>query len=295
MTPRAPRIDAHQHYWSVAHRDYGWLEPTPALSAIYRDFGPADLQPHLDAAGIAATVLVQAAPSEDETRRLLQLAMTPGSRVAGVVGWCNLLRADASQRIERLAAQPRFKGLRPMLQDLDDPRWILQPSLRPAIETMVRQGLVFDALVKGTAQLDALCEFALEHAALRIVLDHGAKPPIASGALAEWREGISRLARAPNVWCKLSGLVTEAGVDWSVAGLKPCVQHLLTEFGAQRLIWGSDWPVVNLAADYDAWWVASVELLGGLTAMQREQVFGLNAVRCYALEVDPSGAASSVV
>ena len=290
MTPCAPRIDAHQHYWSVAYQDYGWLRPTSELKAIHRDFGPADLWPHLDAAAIDATVLVQAAPSEDETWRLLRLAAAPGSRVAGVVGWCDLLAADAAQRVGRLAAQPRLVGLRPMLQDLDDPRWILQPALRPAIEAMVRHGLVFDALVKGAAQLDALCAFAEEHGELRIVLDHGGKPSIASGALSEWRTDISRLARAPNVWCKLSGLVTEAGAGWRVADLRPCVQHLLTEFGAEWLLWGSDWPVLNLAADYGAWWLASVELLGGLTAAQREQVFGRNAVQCYGLQLDSGSA-----
>lgn len=293
MTARPPRIDAHQHYWSLAHRDYGWLQPTPQLRAIYRDFGPADLHPHLGAAGIDATILVQAAPSEAETWRLLQLAAAPGSRVAGVVGWCDLLQADAPQRIAQLAAQPLLRGLRPMLQDLDDPRWILQPMLQPALQAMQRHGLVFDALVKGPAQLDALCEFAAQQGALRIVLDHGAKPPLAGGALAAWRAGISRLARAGNVCCKLSGLVTEAGADWCVHGLRPCVQHLLVEFGVHRLLWGSDWPVLNLAADYGTWWRASGELLGDLDAAQRDQVFGLNAVRCYGLQIDARAAAAS--
>jgi len=285
-TARAPRIDAHQHYWSVAHRDYGWLRPTPELRPIYRDFGPADLRPHLDAAGIDATLLVQAAPSEAETWCLLQLAAAPGSRVAGVVGWCDLLHVDAPQRIAQLAAQPLLKGLRPMLQDLDDPCWILQDALQPALQAMVRHGLVFDALVKGPAQLDALCEFAAEHGTLRIVLDHGAKPPLAGGDLAAWRAGISRLARAPNVYCKLSGLVTEAGAGWRVAGLHDGVEHLLAEFGAPRLLWGSDWPVLNLAADYHAWWRASDQLLGGLSAAQRELVFGRNAMQCYGLRLE---------
>ena len=285
-TTRAPRIDAHQHYWSVAHRDYGWLQPTPELQLIYRDFGPADLHPWLDAAGIDATVLVQAAPSEAETWRLLQLAAAPGSRVAGVVGWCDLLHVDAPQHIAQLAAQPRLKGLRPMLQDLDDARWMLQPALQPALRAMVRHGLVFDALVKGPDQLGALCDFAAAHGALRIVLDHGAKPPLAGGDLAAWRAGLSRLARAPNVHCKLSGMVTEAGAGWRVAGLREGVQHLLAEFGAERLLWGSDWSVLNLVADYDAWWRASGELLGGLSAAQHEQVFGRNAMRCYGLQLE---------
>lgn len=279
----ALRIDAHQHYWSIAHHDYGWL--TSALAPIYRDFGPDDLHPCLDTAGIDATVLVQAAPSEAETTRVLRIAAASGSRVAGVVGWCDLLRADAPQRIERLAAQPLLKGMRPMLQDLDDPCWMLQDALQPALQAMIDHGLVFDALVKGQAQLDALCEFALRHRELTIVLDHGAKPPIAQGADASWMAGISRLARCDNVWCKLSGLITEAAAGWTTDDLRPWVEHLLAAFGPQRILWGSDWPVLNLAGSYMRWWQASVELLRPLSDMQRDLVFGVNAAQCYRLKV----------
>ena len=179
-----------------------------------------------------------------------------------------------------------------MLQDLDDPRWILQPALRPALQAMQRHGLVFDALVKGADQLYALCEFAAEQGALRIVLDHGAKPPLASGDLAAWRAGTARLARSGNVCCKVSGLVTEAGADGSAADLRAAVAHLRAEFGVERLLWGSDWPVLNLAADYDTWWRRSGALLADLSAAQRDHVFGLNAVRCYGLQIGPRTAAT---
>jgi len=287
MTTRAPRIDAHQHYWSLAHGDYGWLQPTPALHAIYRDFDPRDLHPLLDAAGIDATVLVQAAPSHDETHRLLALASLPAHRVAGVVGWCDLLHAQAPQRIERLAQHERLKGLRPMLQDLPDPRWVLQPALRPALHAMAAHGLVFDALVKGGAQLRALCEFVATQPALTIVLDHAGKPPIASGALEDWAATVGELARAPNARYKLSGLVTEAATHWRVDQLQPWVDVLLERFGPQRLIWGSDWPVLTLAADYAAWVQASDQLLQRLAAPERDAIFGLNAMRCYRLSVPP--------
>ena len=134
---RVLRIDAHQHYWSLAHQDYGWLVDTPALRPIYRDFGPAELAPLLDRAGIDGTVLVQAAPSEAETWRLLALAAQPASRVRAVVGWTDLAAPDAPVRIRRLAQEPLLKGLRPMLQDIPDPEWILQPRLLPAIEASV--------------------------------------------------------------------------------------------------------------------------------------------------------------
>ena len=289
MTSRAMRIDAHQHYWSVAYDDYGWLQPTAALRPIHRDFAPHDLRPWLDRAGIDATVLVQAAPSEAETQRLLGCAAQPASRVAGVVGWCDLLQPRAPERIEQLAREsPLLKGLRPMLQDLPDPRWVLQPQLRPALRAMVDHGLVFDALVKGDAQLQALCEFAPAHPALTIVLDHAGKPPIATGPIDRWAAAIALLAQLPNVWCKLSGLITEAGADWSAARLQPWVDVLVDRFGPRRLIWGSDWPVLNLAGDYAAWWQASEQLLRTLAAAERDAVFGLNAVRCYRLPAPPT-------
>lgn len=279
-----PRIDAHQHYWSIAHGDYGWLRPNAALAHIYRDFGPADLHPLLDAAGIDATVLVQAAPSEAETWRLLSIGQQPGSRVLGVVGWCELLAPDAAARITRLAAQPLLKGLRPMLQDMADPRWMLQPALRPAIDAMISHDLSFDALIKAQPQLNALLEFTQRHPALRIVIDHGAKPAIAQGGLNEWRASISRIARtSPGVTCKLSGLVTEARANWQLADLQPVVDHLMSEFGAQRLMWGSDWPVLNLAADYAAWMRASTTLLQALSAEQSARIFGANAAAFYRL------------
>lgn len=236
MKTPAMRIDAHQHYWSIAYDDYGWLQPNAALRPIHRDFAPNDLKPWLNGAGIDATVLVQAAPSEAETRRLLRCAAEPASRVAGVVGWCDLLHPRAPQRIEQLAREsPLLRGLRPMLQDVPDPRWVLQPKLQPALRAMVACGLILDALVKGDAQLQALCEFAPAHPSLTIVLDHAGKPPIATGPMDRWGAAIARLADMPNVWCKLSGLVTEAGQDWSAARLQPWVDVLLRHFGPQRL------------------------------------------------------------
>jgi L-fuconolactonase len=274
------RIDAHQHYWSLAHRDYGWL--TPALGAIHRDFGPPELHPLLDAAGIEATVLVQAAPTEAETARLIALARQPGSRVAGVVGWCDLLAADAPARVARLAAEPLLVGLRPMLQDIDDPRWILQPALRPAIEAMVEHGLAFDALVLPH-QLGPLAEFIARHPRLRVVVDHAAKPAIATRGLGPWAREIGQIAQHTAASCKLSGLVTEAGPGWLLDDLRPCVAHLLASFGPARLIWGSDWPVLNLAADYPRWLQASEALLAPLGAAERAQVFGGNAAAFYRL------------
>jgi L-fuconolactonase len=277
------RIDAHQHYWSIAHRDYGWLDDTPALRSIYRDFAPADLAPLLAAARIDATVLVQAAPSEAETWRLLALAARPGSRVRAVVGWTELAAADAPERIARLARAPLLKGLRPMLQDIADPEWILGEGLRPAIDAMTAHGLRLDLLIQPR-HLEAALAFAQRHPALPLVIDHAAKPDIARGAFEPWAAGMARLAADTQAFCKLSGLATEAAPDWGAQTLQPWVDHLLAHFGPARLLWGSDWPVLNLAGDYLRWQAACETLLGGLPAAQRHQVFGENAARFYGIK-----------
>jgi L-fuconolactonase len=279
----ALHIDAHQHYWSLAHHDYGWLEDTPALRPIYRDFGPADLAPLLDGAGVDATVLVQAAPSEAETWRLLALAAQPGSRVRAVVGWTDLAAPDAPARIRRLAQETLLKGLRPMLQDIAEPDWILGPALRPAIQAMTDAGLRLDLLVKPH-QLEAALAFARAHPMLPMVIDHAAKPDIAGGAFQPWASWIARFAAETSVHCKLSGLATEAGPGWDVHRLQPWVEHLLRHFGPARLMWGSDWPVLNLAGDYRHWHAVSVALLDGLPFQAQTGIRGANAAAFYGIK-----------
>jgi L-fuconolactonase len=279
----ALHIDAHQHYWSLAHHDYGWLEDTPALRPIYRDFGPADLAPLLDGAGVDATVLVQAAPSEAETWRLLALAAQPGSRVRAVVGWTDLAAPDAPARIRRLAQETLLKGLRPMLQDIAEPDWILGPALRPAIQAMTDAGLRLDLLVKPH-QLEAALAFARAHPMLPMVIDHAAKPDIAGGAFQPWASWIARFAAETSVHCKLSGLATEAGPGWDVHRLQPWVEHLLRHFGPARLMWGSDWPVLNLAGGYLQWHAVSDQLLAALSAADRACIQGANAAEFYGIK-----------
>jgi L-fuconolactonase len=273
----APRIDAHQHFWQVARGDYGWL--TPALGPIHRDFGPGDLAPLLARHGIAGTILVQAAPTEAETRFLLGIAAkTPF--VAGVVGWTDFDAPDVARRIAALAADPLLLALRPMVQDIADEAWLARPELAPAFEAMIAHDLVFDALLKPEHIPAALAMLA-RHPALPVVIDHAAKPDLITGDLAAWREGITALAAYPGTLCKLSGLVTEAAPDWTVETLRPVVEHLLATFGPQRLIFGSDWPVVTLRADYARWFETATTLLAGCTAAERDAIFGGNAARTY--------------
>lgn len=271
------RIDAHQHFWSIARGDYGWL--TPQSGVLWRDFGPEDLAAALKAGGITRTILVQAAPSEAETKFLLEIAArTPF--VAGVVGWADFAAPDAPARIEALADDPLLLGLRPMVQDIADDEWLARADLAPAFAALIAHDLAFDALVLPR-HLSPLLGVIERHPALRVVVDHAAKPHIADQNFEPWREDMRRIAAHPQVMCKLSGLVTEAGDDWTPEDLAPVMRHLLAIFGPERLIWGSDWPVVTLRADYAQWLATAELLLANVGDAARAAIFGGNAASFY--------------
>jgi L-fuconolactonase len=274
------RIDAHQHFWRVSRGDYGWLTPEDH-PAICRDFGPDDLAPLLEDAGVERTVLVQAAPTVGETAYLLGLSAT-APMVAGVVGWADLEAERAPQAIETMAANPSLLGLRPMLQDLEDDAWILRPSVAPALEAMEAAGLRFDALVKPR-HLPHLARMLVDRPGLKVVVDHGAKPDIAAGKIDEWAAGVRRIAAETPACCKLSGLVTEAGEHWTADDLAPFVDVLLEAFGPARLMWGSDWPVVNEAGGYAAWRSAAEALTERCSADERDLIFGGTAAAFYGI------------
>ena len=271
------RIDAHHHVWTLARGDYHWL--TPDLAPIYRDFDLSDLAPHLSAAGIEGTILVQAAPTEAETSFLLEVAEN-AEVVRGVVGWTDFDAADGVARVAALAARTILVGLRPMVQDIADDDWLLGPQLSPLLAAMARHNLVFDALVLPR-HLPRLLRVVDHHPNLQFVLDHCAKPPLESGDIAQWKQHIAEIAKRPNMVCKLSGLVTEAKADWQIEDLRPAVDHVRDCFTPQRLLWGSDWPVVNLAGGYDSWFAAAEALLADLSPAEQADVFGGNAGRIY--------------
>jgi L-fuconolactonase len=275
-----PHVDAHQHFWRLSRGDYGWL--TPDLEVLYRDFEPADLLPWMEGAGVGRTVVVQAAPSVAETRFLLELADAT-EWIAGVVGWIDMASGSAAETLEALSTHRALRGIRPMIQDIPDPDWMLDDRLTPAFEAVERCGLAFDALVKPV-HLPRLLELLERHPALTVVVDHGAKPDIAGGGFETWARGIRRIAGETAACCKLSGLVTEAAADWDDVALRPYVDQLLDCFGPERLLWGSDWPVVELAGGYTAWREASLRLLAGLRADERAAILGDNAVRVYQLD-----------
>jgi L-fuconolactonase len=274
-------VDAHQHFWDLTRADYGWL--TPEAGVLYRNYLPKELEPILGESEVAATVLVQAAPSEAETHYLLGLARAHPF-VAGVVGWVDFAAADAPRRIAALAQAggEKLKGLRPMVQDIAAPDWIAQPSLDSAFDALIAHDLTFDALVRPI-HLEPLRTRLLRHPKLRAVLDHAGKPDIARGGLAAWARDLKRLARETPIHCKLSGLLTEAGKRRSIDDLEPYVADVFACFGPDRVMWGSDWPVLNSVSTYADWLDLSGELIQRFASGRDADVLAKNAIQFYRL------------
>jgi L-fuconolactonase len=200
--------------------------------------------------------------------------------VRGVVGWTDFDAADGGARIDVLAAHKLLVGLRPMVQDIPDDDWLLRPALAPLLAAMARNSLVFDALVLPR-HLPRLLRLVDDHPDVQFVLDHCAKPRLATGEIADWQGDVALLAERPNIVCKLSGLATEAAVGWQILDLRKVVDHVVACFGTDRLMWGSDWPVVNLAGGYEKWFAAAEALLADLSADEKAAIFGVNAARIY--------------
>jgi L-fuconolactonase len=273
------RVDAHQHFWKVERGDYGWL--TPSLKPLYKDFLPDDLQPHLQKYRIDRTIVVQAAPTTEETDFLLQL-YREHERIAGVVGWLDLESPDFHEIFLRYREREGFIGIRPMLQDLEDDRWILRPTVLKNIEILVQEDFPIDILIKPR-HLPSIIELLRLFPTLRAVIDHMAKPYIAAQILDPWREQMREVASFPQVMCKLSGMITEADPSsWKREDLKPYIHHVIEVFGTDRIMFGSDWPVCLLAGSYDDVYQALVENLPiDFSDEDRTKLFGHNALSFY--------------
>lgn len=274
-------IDAHQHYWQPQRGDYGWLEQAPAQ--LRRDFLPADIQAERRLAGVGASVLVQAAPAEAETRYLFELARIDHD-VLGVVGWVDFEAADVAARIQALVRDGNglLVGLRPMVQDIADPDWLAKPALDAAFDALQRYDLAFDALVTP-AQLPALGWRLAKESSLRAVLDHAGKPSLTCGGFRTWAMQIDQLADHTQLHCKFSGLLTQLAADMPDHAIDDYVEHLFACFGAERLLWGSDWPVVTLRGDYRHWLALAQGYMRALAPTAEAAVFGDNARSFYRL------------
>jgi len=280
QTARPLVVDTHNHFWDIDRSDLYWM--TPDLTALRRSFAPPDLKPALDAVGVGRSVIVQAATSEWDNRWWLGLA-DRYDYVGGVVGWVDLEDPDVGAALDEYRRHPAFRGVRATAENEPDPAWLARPAVRRGIREVARRGLTLDLLVR-TPHLPHVPALAEENPGLPMVVDHLAKPPIASGDLAEWRRGMAALAPYPHLWCKVSGLLTEAGAEPTTESIRPVVQFALEMFGPGRLMWGSDWPVCLLVADYETTFRTVTAALGALPEADRAAVLGGNAMRFYRIE-----------
>jgi L-fuconolactonase len=277
------RIDGHVHVWDLAVRDQPWTAGD--LAPLHRSFALADVADESERAGIDGVVLVQTLAVAEETSELLMLAGADPA-VVGVVGWVDLTSAEVSEQLGRLQGEPcgdRLVGIRHLVQGEADPRWLCRPDVRRGLSAVADAGLAYDLLILPH-QLPAAHETAAALPELRFVVDHLAKPAIATGEIEPWATGLRALGSLPNVTCKLSGLVTEADwASWTVEQLRPYAEAVLDAFGADRVLFGSDWPVCTLAAGYDEVVRTAEQLVEALDPAERKAVFGGAARAAYRL------------
>jgi L-fucono-1,5-lactonase len=272
------RIDSHQHFWRYRPETHGWIDGSMAI--LKRDFLPPDLEPLLRSQGFDGCIAVQAAESLDDTRFLL--ALTEHSPfIRGVVGWVDLLSPELPRQLEEFARHPRFKGVRHVAQSEPDDAFLAREDVVRGIAALEPFGLAYDILIYAR-QLPAAIELVRRLPRQRFVLDHIAKPEIKAGRLSPWKEHIHDLSVSPNVLCKVSGMVTEAAWSgWTASDFRPYLDVVFEAFGADRLMFGSDWPVCTLAADYATVAGMVLDALAGRPAAEREAVLGGNAARFY--------------
>lgn len=268
-------IDSHQHFWQLGRFAYPWM--TSDLGVLYRDYLPGDLAPILKQNGIEKTVLVQASNSVAESRWLLDLADS-NDFIAGVVGWVDLTSPDT--QLDQLCMHPKFTGVRHLVESEPNDDWLIQPSVLAGLKKLSARGLTYDLLVR-TRHLKHVPLIAETCPDLKLVIDHLAKPPIARNEIDEWSHALKPLARYPNLYCKLSGLVTEANwSSWQTDDLRPYIDCAFEFFGADRIMFGSDYPVCLLAATYDRVLEGFQEIVNDT---DREKIFSTNAAKFYRL------------
>lgn len=274
------RIDAHQHFWDLGLRRYSWMPPDP--SPLRRNFLPADLAPILQTHNIDGSVAVQAHQSLEEAHWLLRLAGDNGF-IKGVVAWVDLTDPHLGATLDDLQKDPHFKGVRHLVHDEPDPRWLLRPDVLRGLRELETRGIPYDLLLRPV-HLPVVPVLAGKLPRLRMVIDHIAKPSISTGEFDNWARMIEAVFPISNVYCKLSGMITEAAWNnWSASDLRPYVSFVFKGFGPGRLMYGSDWPVCLIAGTYKEVLAACTQALGPQPMSIREEILGGTATRFYAL------------
>ncbi len=276
------KIDAHQHFWKFDATEYFWI--ADQMNALKRDFLPGDLLPELQGTGFDGSVAVQARQCLEETRWLLDLA-DKNDFIKGVVGWIDLCSEKSEEQVKKFADHSKFSGVRHVLHDEPDDRFMLKDSFLSGIKMLGRYNLVYDILI-FPRHLSYASELVSLFPQQKFVLDHLAKPFIRDGILSPWADRIEQLAKHPNVSCKLSGMVTEAiWHGWSKEDFKPYLDVIFDSFGPSRLMIGSDWPVCTLSSGYNSTMNIVIDYIHSLTTNEQDMILGRNAIRIYNLKI----------
>lgn len=276
-------IDAHHHLWRYTQKEFGWIDNS--MSILQRDYLPYELEQEMRKSGVEGTVVVQARQSVEETSWLLNLAEKYPS-ILGVVGWLNLLSPDLENELEEFAVYPKLVGLRHVLHDEPDENFMLRPEFKRGIALLEEHDLTYDLLL-FPGHLHSAIELVEEFPDQRFVLNHLGKPPIKSGILEPWANDIARLAEHSNVWCKLSGMVTEADLKkWKYEDLLPYMKVIFSAFGSDRIMMGSDWPVCRLAGEYNKVMAVFSKFIEHFSEEDKEKISYQNAIDCYQLQIE---------
>lgn len=275
------KIDAHHHFWRYDSVEYDWIDES--MQRIRRDYLPGDLQPEIRAAGINGVISVQARQSLTETEWLLQLA-NEYDFIQGIVGWVPLAESRVGNILERLSTQSKLRAVRHVVQDEPDDDFILRDDFNQGIDLLMEFGLAYDILI-FERHLPQTIAFVDRHPHQAFVLDHIAKPRIGENLIEPWRTHLVKLAQRENVFCKVSGMVTQGHcADWSSAQLWPYWDTILGAFGPSRLMFGSDWPVCLVACDYSRWYETVSTFAAELSDSEQISLFGQTAIEAYSLK-----------
>lgn len=277
------KVDTHQHFWNLNEVEYSWL--VPAYGVIYDTFEPRHLAPLLKAAGVDKTVLVQSANSYEDTASMLVHA-DYNDWIGAVIGWVDLLNPDATnKRLEQYKKHPKFRGMRHLIHEEKDPDWVVQPVVIESLKVLASHGMIFEVVAVFPNHLKHVPTLAEKVPNLKMVIDHLAKPPIKDKGMAPWSDQMKAAAQSPNVSAKVSGLNTAADwQNWSAADLKPYIDFVAGCFGANRLMFGSDWPVCLLAGDYNKVWTETNKALAGYSQADKDAILGGTAVKVYGIK-----------